>query len=660
MLATKPGPDADSTRSDAPETGAQAPARVWERVALAVLLVGTAGAYLWRISVNDMADNFYAAAVWSGTQDWKALLFGSIDPGNFITVDKPPLSLWVMGMSARVFGFGSASMLAPQALMAVGAVALLYATVTRVVGSRGAGLLAGAALALTPVVALMFRYNHPDAAMVLLMTAAAYCVVRALPTANVRWLMFAGVALGFAFLAKMLEGLMVLPAFGLAYLIAAPVALRSRLLHLVWAAVALIVSAGWYVVLTMLWPTASRPYLAGSTDNSLLNVVFGFNGFDRMLGRGAGGHTGGHISLPPGYRIPPQLVQSFNDFGSAGPTRLFHGESGFQISWLLPAALVAFGLTLVSRRHAPRTDMIRSGALIFGLWMLTVGLAFSLAGSLEHAYYVVAIAPAIAATLVIGSHELWRRRDEAFGRLGAAAVIATAGIWGFLVLQHNSTWHPELRGTLVIAAIAAALGLTATTLPIPSIVRRPATAILLIVGIIAALSGPAAYTAATLPQAHSGRSPVVGPPPPPETGFAAIIRTQMRSFADGGAFTDQRILTMLTSTTTDWSAAVERSSVAAAIELATRTPVISIGGFANTDPAPTLEQFQNLVHAGRVTYYLAQELHLPPTWRVGDAPLRTEPWTAAERRDIADWVTANFTPTRIGSVAVYDLTAPKN
>ena len=175
-----------------------------------------------------MGNQFYAAAAQAGSRDWEALLFGSLDANNFITVDKPPLSQWVMGLSGQLFGFSSASMLVPEALMAVGAVALLYAAVRRISGP-GAGLLAGAALALTPVAVLMFRFNNPDAAMVLLMTAAAYCTVRALePRVGAGGWRGAGVALGFAFLAKMLEGVMVMPALAAAYLLAAPIRLRTQ------------------------------------------------------------------------------------------------------------------------------------------------------------------------------------------------------------------------------------------------------------------------------------------------------------------------------------------------------------------------------------------------------------------------------------------------
>src|SRR5882757_5833124 len=166
----------------------------WNRIGLGVLLVGTAVLYLWNITINGMGNQFYAAAAQAGATNWEALLFGSLDTRNFITVDKPPLSQWVMGLSGQLFGFSSASMLVPQALMAVGAVALLYAAVARISGPR-TGLLAGLALALTPVAVLMFRFNNPDAAMVLLMTAAAYCTVRALDRQGHggRWFALAGV-----------------------------------------------------------------------------------------------------------------------------------------------------------------------------------------------------------------------------------------------------------------------------------------------------------------------------------------------------------------------------------------------------------------------------------------------------------------------------------
>lgn len=235
------------------------PAPRTERVYPVLLLAATAALYLWNITVNGMGNAFYAASAQAGSRNWEALLFGSLDAQNFITVDKPPLSQWVMGLSGRLFGFSSASMLVPEALMAVAAVALLYAAVARIAG-RWAGLFAGAALALTPVAVLMFRYNNPDAAMVLLMTAAAYCTVRALSgERGARWMALAGAAVGLAFLAKMLEGVMMAPAVAAAYLVAAPAPIRRRWLHVAGSAAAFVAAAGWFVVLTLVWPAGRDP-----------------------------------------------------------------------------------------------------------------------------------------------------------------------------------------------------------------------------------------------------------------------------------------------------------------------------------------------------------------------------------------------------------------
>ncbi|MEU1203873.1 glycosyltransferase family 39 protein [Nocardia sp. NPDC005825] len=647
-----------------------APARRWERIALAVLLLGTAAAYLWNISVNAMGNSFYAAAAWSGSRDLEALLFGSLDPENFITVDKPPVSQWVMGLSGQLFGFSSASMLAPQAIMAVGAVALMYAAVVRATGNRGAGLLAGIVLAVTPVVALMFRFNNPDAVMVLLMTAAAYCTVRALPRASLRWIVLAGVALGFAFLAKMLEGLMVLPALGLAYVIVAPTSIRTRLLHSLAALGALIVSSGWFVLLTILWPADSRPYLAGSKDNTFMDLVLGYNGFARYLGKNhMGGNNKNPFELPEGYQIPEALKQGgFGGGFGSGPDRMFTGEIGFEISWLLPAALVAFALVLLSRGRRPRTDLIRGSALVFGLWLVIDSALFSGMKAGMHAYYTLAVAPAIAGCVAIGGYEVWRRRSEAFGRVGAAALILSAGIWGFVLLQRNSDWQSWLRWTILAASVIVALALLVLSLPLMARWdrhRTRATTALLIAGVLAALAGSTAYAAATLPQSHTGGGPTVGPARPKQSGPADQFRRRLSTLMGGDA--DPQLVTLLQQTNTKWSAAIDRSAPAAGLELASRTPVLAIGGFTSEDPVPTLPRFQQMVRDHEITYYLIPEVKLPDSWRVDPKPEDTSSpaqpntppgvWRPAGNKEILAWVTAHYTATHhVGDMAVYDLT----
>ena len=170
---------ADDVQTDAVIDDASPPEPRWTRPAFWALLAGTAVLYLWGLGSSGWANSYYAAAAQAGTQDWKAWLFGSLDAGNAITVDKPPAAMWVMGLSGRLFGFNEFTMLLPEALMGVAAVAILYVTVRRTSGAN-AGLIAGAALALTPVATLMFRFNNPDALLVLLLVVAAYCTVRAI------------------------------------------------------------------------------------------------------------------------------------------------------------------------------------------------------------------------------------------------------------------------------------------------------------------------------------------------------------------------------------------------------------------------------------------------------------------------------------------------
>ena len=631
-----------------PPNARRVSARSWERIGLALLLVATAVMYLWRITVNAMGNQFYAGAAWAGSRNWEALLFGSLDPHNVITVDKPPVSQWVMGLSGQLFGFSSASMLVPEALMGVAAVALLYGAVRRI-GGPGAGLLAGAALALTPVAALMFRYNNPDAAMVLLMTAGAYCTVRALQRASAAWIALAGVALGFAFLAKMLEGLMVMPAIGLVYLLAAPAPVRRRLLHLLGSLAAFLVSAGWFVALTLIWPASSRPYIAGSTDNNFMNLVLGYNGFARVLGRNHAGHgPAGASSMTAGEAAGQGHSGGFGGFGNQvqGLPRLFSGEFGFEVGWLLPSALLAAVLVIIARRRTPRTDLVRAGAILFGGWMLVDGLVLSFMQGMVHPYYCLSLAPAVAGMFAIGVHEMWRQRSSTFGRMGLAAIVLVTGVWGWWLLGRNGDWLPPLRWTILVLTIAATVALV---IALPSGRRQRLAAAALALGVLSAFAGPAAYAFATIGTSHAGGNAMVGPAQPEQSdhGSAGHAGDAMR----GQDVDNAQLDALLRATNTEWSAAIDRSSAAAGLELSTNTAVMAIGGFSGSDPAPTLSQFQTYVTGHQVTYYVASNGNNDHRGPGG--------FGAQQHSDIDQWVTAHFQGTKVGSDTVYDLTAPK-
>src|SRR2546430_3985750 len=264
----------------------------WVRVSLAVLLAGTAVLYLWGLGASGWANSYYSAAVQAGASSWKAFFFGSSDAANFITVDKAPASLWPMELAARLFGDSAWTTLAPEAPEGGAAVGLRYATVRRWF-SPAAALLAGATLALTPAAALMFRFNNPDALLTLLLTGAAYATVRALEGARTRWLALAFALVGFGFLAKMLQAFLIVPVLVLVYLVAAPTPLRRRLVQLAIGGAALAVSAGWWGPAAMLGPAADRPDIGGPRNNTLPNLMFGYNGFGRLTGNESGSVGGG-------------------------------------------------------------------------------------------------------------------------------------------------------------------------------------------------------------------------------------------------------------------------------------------------------------------------------------------------------------------------------
>lgn len=303
--------------------------------------------YYWNLTANGWANAFYSAAAQAGSQNWEAFFFGSSDAANSITVDKPPASLWIMALSVRLFGLSSFSILVPQVLMGVATVTVLHTTVKRHFGA-GAGLLAGLVMALTPVAVLMFRFNNPDALLVLLMTAAAWATMRAIERGSVRWMALVGVLIGFGFLTKTLQALLVVPFFGLAFLLLAAAPLRRRIVGSFVALVSMVLAGGWWVAIVELTPASMRPYIGGSQMNSLLDLTFGYNGLGRLSGDETGSVGGGGGATSGGQ------------WGSTGLTRLFDAEIGGQISWLIPTAVILGIMGVWLRGRAPRTDVRRA------------------------------------------------------------------------------------------------------------------------------------------------------------------------------------------------------------------------------------------------------------------------------------------------------------
>lgn len=644
----------------------------WGRLGLVGLLAVTAVLYLWNLSASGYANTFYAAAAQAGSQSWKAWFFGALDASNFITVDKPPASLWVSGLSVRIFGMNSWAVLAPQALMGVAAVGLLYATMRRTIRDpqlgAAAGLIAGAVLAFTPAAALMFRFNNPDALLVLLMVAAAYALTRAVATNSGRWLALVGVALGFAFLTKMLQGLLILPFFGLAYLLFAKTGWRKRIAHLIGATAALLVSALWFPMVTMLVPESARPYIGGSTDNTFMDLVFGYNGVGRISGASGGGGGGGGGG--------GQAGGSFG--GSTGLDRLFGSEMGNEISWLLPTALIALffaGYLVVCSfpvfRFEHRLARTESAAVLsWGGWLLVTGMIFSFMSGTIHPYYTVALAPAIGAVIGLGGVLAWRRRNRWAARIALAAMVGAAAAWSIVLLNRNDfgpTWCRWLIGVVAsISVVALLIGAARGW--------RRAVAAALIAGSLAGFGGTAAFSIATAATPHNGSIPTAvstsidgggmggpgggmgsGPggradggqpgaqPAGARPGQQGNPPTAMQGGSGmtggpgGDTASNAELVAALRATTTTWAAATNGSQSAAEIEIATGTSVMAIGGWSG-DPAPTLEQFIAYVKDGKIAYYLGND---------GGGP--------GGNSEIAEWVAANYTATTIGGTTVYQL-----
>jgi 4-amino-4-deoxy-L-arabinose transferase-like glycosyltransferase len=639
-----------------PPAAARARPRRWERPALLALLVATAVLYLCGLGRSGWANSFYSAAAQAGSASWKAFFYGSSDAASSITVDKTPASLWVMALSVRILGLSSWSILVPQALMGVGSVALLYATVKRWSGPV-AGLIAGAVLALTPVAVLMFRFNNPDALLVLVLVAAAYATVRATERASARWLVLAGALVGAGFLTKMLQALLVVPALAVVYLVAAPTTVRRRIGHLLAAGLALLVSAGWWVAIVELVPASARPYIGGSQHNSIFELILGYNGLGRLTGDETGSVGGGGFG-------------GTGMWGQTGLGRLFDSEIGGQVAWLLPAALILLVAGLVVTGRRPRTDRTRAALLLWGGWLLVTGLTFSFMAGIFHAYYTVALAPAIGALVGIGATVLWRRRE---GAVVLAIALAVTAAWSYVLLERSAEFLPWLAPVVLAGGLAVALGL----LLVRSAPRRIA-AVLAGAGLVVALAGPAAYAVDTAATPHTGSIPSAGPAVagasggvgggfrggrPPQGGFGGGLPGGPGGFGGGpgatgpgggagggllnGSTPSAGMIALLRADADSytWVAAAIGSNNASGYQLATDEPVMAIGGFNGTDPSPTLAQFQQYVAEGKIHYFIS-----------GGAGGGTRTGGSAAAQEVAGWVEQNFTATTVGGATVYDLT----
>ena len=469
-------------------------------------------------------------------------------------------------------------------------------------------------------------------------------------THPVRWLALAGALVGLAFLTKMLQAFLVIPALGLVYLLFAHTSFLKRLGHLLVGLGAMLASAGWWVAIVSLWPASSRPYIGGSQDNSILELTLGYNGFGRLTGNevgsvGGGGGNGGM-------------------WGETGLGRLLSDEIGGQIGWLLPTALLLLVAGLWFTRRAARTDLVRASLVIWGGWLVVTAATFSFMAGIFHAYYTVALAPAIGALVGTGAWLLWQHRTSLLASGVASAAVSLTTVLSFFLLGRTSDFLPWLRWVVLFAGLVIALAVAG----LGRLPRRLAGG-LAAAALMVSLAGPTAYAVETAATPHTGSIPSAGPattggfggmptgtPPTTQRQGGAPTGGAPTGGGAGGLLNGSESTDTITALLQEdadqytWVAAAVGSNSASGYQLASEEPVMAIGGFNGSDPSPTLAQFQAYVAAGEIHYFIAGG-------GFGGGMGGNQMGGSSASSEIAAWVEANFTATTVDGVTLYDLSA---
>jgi len=623
------------TRSFRPaEDDALAPSARRSRVAaltarpeLLALLALAAALNLWSLGTNGMANDYYSAAVRAMSESWHAFLYGSFDAAGIMTVDKPPLALWIQALSVRVFGFSAWSMLVPQALMGIAAVGLLYDLVRRRFG-RAAAFTAGLVLALTPISVAIWRHNNPDALLALCSVAAVWAVVRGLEDGRTRWLVLAGVCVGLGFEAKMAAALLVVPGLAAAWLWIAPRGRLAAVRQLFAGGAALAVVGLAWPVLVWLTPAADRPWVSGTNDNSIWSLILGYNGLGRLFGQDggpagaqAGGFPGGGGGFGGGN----------GPFGGQpGVLRLLNESLGGQAGWLLGFALVA-GLGLLALTRLRRTDPRTGWLLAVGGAFAVIAVAFSKAEGIFHPYYTSLLAPFTAA--LVGAAVGMALRGGTLARIVVPLAIAGGVVTERMVLADNPGQLDWVSGAVLVSGLAAAAGLAlAQTARLRALAVAAAMAILLV--------APGTWAVQTLGHPTNGTFPAGGPATagfgggPGGFGGAPGGAGGASGTAPGtaGGFGGGRGFGGFGGDTSSLAAAVAYAKAhgggtivigsqtgASAQVIAGGTDVAGIGGFSGRESEVSLAWLADAVEQGRIRWVIAegQGVGLPQDGRVG-------------------------------------------
>ena len=671
----------------------------WARPVLIGIAAVAAFLYAWNITQAGLAP-FYSVAVKSMSESWKAFFYGAFDPKATITIDKLAGSFLPQALSARIFGFHPWSLALPQVIEGVISVLVMYRVVRRWAGVMP-GLLAAALFTLTPIAASMFGHSMEDGALTLCLVLAADAYQRAVMEARLRSLIWSGVWVGLGFQAKMMQAWMILPALAIGYLIAAPAPLRRRIGQLSVAGVVMLaVSLSWIALYTFT-PAGDRPYVDGSTDNSAAAMVFGYNGLERFgisipgavtsgpgVSAGRGGAGGGQPSgtgpvlapggtgsgtgssatgsSPPGGTgtgstgtgggaaatgAPAAFQRTAGSSFGQGWTKLLGSDYGPEIGWLYPLAILALIFGLLWTWRARRTDQVRAGFVMWGIWLLTVGLIFSKMSTIPHTAYMSSLAPPLAALSAAGLVMFWRyyRAGDARGWMLPVAVAAELA-WAVFLWRDYGGFLPWVRTAAIVAGVIAIVVMVMTKLTRRARGRLATAG--LTVGVVAALAAPSAWAASVLDTRYGGSSFNASAGPAGAMGGGATVggaggapasgqardefierfrgdggyrssagrygrRTGDRGFGGGGAggilgsttalSASERELYDYVSAHRDGASylmAVSSWSEASPYILSTGQEVMPMGGFGGSVPEPTLARVKELVSSGQLRFFL--------------------------------------------------------
>lgn len=602
-------------------------ARQWP---LTVLLLLSGLTYFWDLTINGWGNPYYAAAAQAASADWTSLLYGAADAGNGLTVDKPPLHIWVLALSVKVFGLSPLSVLAPQAVMGMLSTVLVHQTIMFLKSPRLA-FMAALGFILTPVSAMIFRFNNPDSLMILLWIASVYLTAKSIHTQRPGLLYAAAFLLGAAFLCKQFQGWIILPAVVASYLLIRPGGFWISLRRLLLAAAALIAPAFSWVALVELTPPAGRPWVGGSPNNSILELTFGYNGLGRLTGQTAlGASNPKDFSGVVGY--------------DAGILRLISVNYAPETAWLLPVALVGAVLTAARLRKAA-TEPIRRFLLVLMLvWFVTVFSLLSFMTGDIHPYYTSMLTVPLAFLAAYAAEEFWQHRSELVARRFAAVTVLVSVFMASGYLTWFQDWQPWIGATIKTSSLAAA-GLLAIP-RMSSMLTMVATAL----SAVALLLVPSSFIISSNSTSQQGSFPISGPVPTIESWHRRdaeqLLLGEQEKYSQARGEPVVHAIAELVAATPDestWAAATTGAQNAALYQLTTGRPVMAIGGFSAGDAYPSLQKFRQLVSEGRITYYVHQPGILS--------------WTAVspETTAVVEWIMANYEYREIEGVRLYEL-----